>query len=69
MNQLDKIQNTEFPPKARILDLKIQKQISPSTIAGNIYTSAASQRTRRKLHKKVFERIKESKWGTSCKSM
>ena len=27
------------------------------------------QKTRRKLHKKVFERIKESKWVTSFKSM
>ena len=29
----------------------------------------ASQNKRRKMHRKVFERIKESKWGTSCKSM
>ena len=27
--------------------------------------NVASQKTRRKLHKKVFERIKESTWGTS----
>ena len=32
-------------------------------------TSLASQKTRRKLHKTVFERMKESKWGTSCKSI
>ena len=24
-------------------------------------------KTKRKLHKKVFKRVKESKWGTSCK--
>ena len=34
-------------------------------IAGNMNASVASQKTRRKLHKKVFERIKESTWGTS----
>ena len=30
--------------------------------------SVASQKTRRKLHRKIFERIKDSKWETSCKS-
>ena len=34
-----------------------------------INASVASQNTGGKLHKKVFERIKESKWGTSCKFM
>ena len=28
----------------------------------------AKQKMRRNLQRKVFERIKESKWGTSCKS-
>ena len=27
------------------------------------------QKTRRKLHRMVFERIKESKWGISCTSL
>ena len=27
------------------------------------------QKMKRKMHKKVFKRIKDSKWGTSCKSM
>ena len=41
---------------------------------GPMNASAASQKTRRKLHKKLFERIKESKWGKSkggksCKYM
>ena len=32
-------------------------------------TSVPSQKTGRELHRKVFERAKESKWGNSCKSM
>ena len=35
---------------------------------GPINVSVASQKTRRKLHRNRLERIKESKWGTSCKS-
>ena len=35
---------------------------------GPMNRSVASQKTRRKLHKKIYERIKESEWGTSCKS-
>ena len=31
--------------------------------------SVASQKTKRKLHCKVFESITESKWGMSFKSM
>ena len=30
---------------------------------------ACSHKTSRNLHWKVFESIKESKWGTSCKSI
>ena len=56
---LDQSQNAEFLQKTRTLDLKIQNQISRST----------NMNARRKLHSKVFERIKESKWGTSCKYM
>ena len=36
---------------------------------GPMNTSVASQKTRGKLHWKIFERIKESKWGTPCKSL
>ena len=50
----------------RTLDLKIQKQIKPST---NKNASVASEKTRRKLHRNVLERIKEPKWGISCKSI
>ena len=55
-----------FGQDCRTLDLKIQKQISPST---NINASVGSQKPRRKLHMKVFEKIKESKWEISCKSI
>ena len=62
---------TRHKPKDRILqkfrtiNLKIQEQISLST---NMNTRVASQKTR-KLHMKVFGRVKESKWRLSCKSM
>ena len=56
--------------------MKIQIQISPITCPVLINrrkhecnSCQPKQKTRRKLHKKVFERIKESKWGTSCKYM
>ena len=35
---------------------------------GTMNASVANQKMRRKLHRKIFERIKESKWETSCKS-
>ena len=39
----------------------------------NIYrlmnASVSSQKARIKFHRKLFERIKESKWGTSSKYM
>ena len=35
---------------------------------GPMNGSVASQKTRRKLHKKIYERIKESEWRISCKS-
>ena len=28
-----------------------------------------SRKKRKKLHKKVFKRIKETKWGTFCQAM
>ena len=30
-------------------------------------TSVARQKARRELHRKIFERTKESKWETFCK--
>ena len=33
-----------------------------------MYASVASQKSRGKLHKKLFERINESKLRTSCKN-
>ena len=42
----------------------MHKRIKPST---NVNASIASQT--RKLHMKLFGRIKESKWRTYCKSM
>ena len=41
----------------------MQTQISPSTKqkAGNLNASVVSQKERRKLHRKVFEMIKQSK--------
>ena len=69
---------TRKKPKGRIsiekLNMKIQIKISPITCPVLINSRKheckscqPKQKTRRKLHKKVFERIKESKWGTSCK--
>ena len=75
-DKLDKNQKTEFLQNRiyRTLDLKLKKQISPTCIVlivgnmnGSINASVSSQKTRMKLRRKVFERIKESKWGTSCK--
>ena len=51
---------TDFLQK-RTLDLQKQTE--------NMNVGVASQKTRRKLHRNVFKRIKESKWGASCKSM
>ena len=36
---------------------------------GPMNASIAGQKTGRKLHRKVFERIKRKKWGTSYKYM
>ena len=38
-------------------------------MAGNKNASVASQKAIKKLHRKVFEWIKESKWGKFCKSI
>ena len=49
-DKLDKNQTTKFLQKTRTLDLKIQKQISPTClvlIAGNMNASVASQSKRR----------------------
>ena len=35
---------------------------------GPMNGSFTSQKTKNKLHKKIFEKIKESKWGTFFKS-
>ena len=35
---------------------------------GAVNAIVAGQKTRRKLHRKIFETIKDAKWGTSCKS-
>ena len=67
--------------KTRTLDLKIQKQNSPTCLIlankqlasqlGNVNIIGASQRKdenrRRKLLRKLFEKIKETKWGASYK--
>ena len=50
--------------KTRTLDLKIRKQISPICILlignmnGTVNASVAIQKMRRRLHRKVHERIK-----------
>ena len=54
---------SNFLQKTRAFDLKIQK------LAAVLNESVASQKSIRKLHMKVFESIKESKWRTFCKSM
>ena len=71
---IKKPERQNFYRKTKILDMKIQIQISPTTCPALINSRKheckscqPKQKTRRKLHKKVFERIKESKWGTSCK--
>ena len=56
--------HSDFLQKTRTLDLKILKQT-----AENKNASFSRLKTRRKLLRKVFERIKESKWATPCKSM
>ena len=54
--------------------MKILIQISPipgtcTVLINRKKSCQPKQKTRRKLHSKVFERIKESKWGISCKYM
>lgn len=52
-NQLDKNQKSKFQQKPTILDVKIQKQITPIIkINGGI----SSQKTGRNVHGKEFER-------------
>ena len=59
--------------KNRTHDLKIQKQISPTCLAIVISKNyeckccQLKQKTRREFHKKVYERIRESKCGASSK--
>ena len=56
---------------ARTIDFKIEKPIIYTCLVLETWILAKpKQKTRRKqLHSKVFERIKESKWGTFCKFM
>ena len=58
-----KTKRETFYKKIRTLDLKIQKQISPCIVIrkhewDHMNARFASQKTRRKLHRKVFERTK-----------
>ena len=55
--------------------MKMRKQITRPCVVlreyewARVNANVANQKTRRKLHRKVFERIKESKGGTYCKYM
>ena len=63
----DKNQKAEFQKtkqNTRTLDFKIQRQ----TVVNTNIASVASQKTRRKLYRKLFERIKESKIRTSMRA-
>ena len=59
--------------RTRTLDRKIQIQISTPATCSILTNSRkrckTKQKTRGKLHNKVFGRIKESKCGISCKYM
>ena len=61
---------TKFLQKFRTLGLKIKKYIVKKERDMNVATCCQpKQETKRKLHRKVFEKTNESKWGKSYESM